>query len=95
MRGTHNLQACAEALGEVPAFFQRPPGVSRYQRGEHRGQVDAMLTGAGIPAQSFPFAQPAAALGTVPAGVEVHALVASHLGINCYPVVILRDRAGR
>ena len=94
MRGTHNLQACAEALGEVPAFFQRSPGVSRNHRGELRRQADTMLAGAGIPAQRLPLAQPAGALGAVPAGVEVHALVASHLGINCYPVVILRDRAG-
>ena len=80
MRDTHNLQTSAEALDEVLAFRKRPPGVSQHQRGEHRGQVDAVLTGAGIPTQRFPFAQPAATLRAVPAGVEIHAFVARHLG---------------
>ena len=38
-----------------------------------------MLTGAGIPAQRLPLAQPADALGAMPAGVKVSALGASHL----------------
>ena len=46
-----------------------------------------MLAGAGIPAQRLSLAQPAGALGAVPAGVEVSALGASHLEVKCYPVV--------
>ena len=82
MRGTHNLQASQEALRKVPAFFQRSPGVRRNVRGEHRCQADAMLAGAGIPAQRLPLAQPANALGAVPAGVKVSALGASHLDVE-------------
>ena len=38
-----------------------------------------MLAGAGVPAQRLPLAQPAAALGAMPARVKVGALGASHL----------------
>ena len=79
MRGTHSLQASQEALRKVPAFFQRSPGVRRNVRGEHRCQADAMLAGAGIPAQRFSLPQPADALGAMPAGVKVGALGAGHL----------------
>ena len=41
-----------------------------------------MLAGAGIPAQRLPLAQPANALGAVPARVEVSALGASHLDVE-------------
>ena len=80
MRDTHNLQTGAETLGEVLAFCKRPPGVSQHQRGKHRGQVDAVLTRAGVPAQRLSLAQPAATFRAAPAGVEIHAFVARHLG---------------
>ena len=41
-----------------------------------------MLAGAGVPAQRLPLAQPASALGAVPARVEVSALGASHLDVE-------------
>ena len=41
-----------------------------------------MLAGAGIPAQRLSLAQPANALGAVPAGVKVGALGARHLDLE-------------
>ena len=84
MRDTHNLQTSAEALREVLAFRKRFPGVGQHQRGEHRGQANAVLTRAGIPSEHLSLAQPAATLRAVPAGVEIHAFVARHLGTSFY-----------
>ena len=41
-----------------------------------------MLAGAGVPAQRLPLAQPAGALGAMPARVEISALRASHLDVD-------------
>ena len=57
-----------------------------------------MLAGAGVPAQRLPLAQPAAALGAMPARVKVGALGASHLVLEVTATLLylmLRDRAGR
>ena len=41
-----------------------------------------MLAGAGVPAQRLPLAQPAGALGAMPARVEISTLRASHLDVD-------------